>query len=530
MINKLETSVFQLILHIHNEVIDRSDSSYVLSNNLFIYYIYDSSIKIKSSSTGYSITFNEENKTFAKCSLLKKYVPNTELLNIVGRIIKGQRFPFRIKELKTEPIIDYAIFDSKKSVNFFDQFSSDITEIKDNSEKKLFDSKLDTADIANFKINQWIKDEVNLFDVIVSNVRTEYLGLNTGVKEIDYLLSSVLKDNVITEVEEKFLIQKLNENNLDEEILEKAKEFLDKSNPYLDGIIHIIFDDLKITKEELIFLNEKCKENNISIEIAIRRFWQIGFIYYPEALMPIPNFQFWLKLIYIISTIEGLEFRFIYLNVFSLYSIQKVIDKAFVEELNYFKELTGVNDVIEIDHILSLLKFDLLPKNAFDSIDSIQMKNLIRIIDEEINRIGSNDAFLIGENIKCRIGWKNQLGNHKENDLPSNLLINESIVSNKDNGHETNNGLNKIKFNNTYFNIERIRTEFKPLFVYEFNRQNGSYVIKINTGHKAYKKESESTLIKLSAAMYYSKLTMSDPNISKYIQRVTNNLELAEDE
>ena len=405
MINKFETSVFQLILHIHNEVIDRSDSSYVLSDNLFIYYIYDSSIKIKSSSMGYSISFNEENKTFAKCSLLKKYVPNTELLNIVGRIIIGKKFPFRIKELKATPVIDYAIFDSNKTVRFFDKFIYEVNQTKYSQDIVEVEYSIEPKKSSEFSIDQWInEDEVNLFDIVESKLRTEYLGLNTGVKEIDYLLSSVLKDNVITVVEERFLLQKLKENDLQVEVLEKAKEFLNNSNPYLDGIIHIIYDDLKITSEELRFLNEKCLENSIPIDIAIMRFWQIGFIYYPSALSSIPNYFFWLKLLFIISKMEEIEFEYIYLNIFSKDSIEEVIDIAFNQELQYFKNKSGIEDLISIDNILSILNIEIVSEDVLEKFDKVQVSKLRQILEEEKRRIGTPDAALFCENIIFRLG------------------------------------------------------------------------------------------------------------------------------
>jgi ubiquinone/menaquinone biosynthesis C-methylase UbiE len=86
------------------------------------------------------------------------------------------------------------------------------------------------------------------------------------------------------------------------------------------------------------------------------------------------------------------------------------------------------------------------------------------------------------------------------------------------------------RVNNNKFIIKKAKLPFHPLFSHEFNRVTGDDIIKINTSHDLYKIDSEEIIINFASSLYYTKLSMTDPNISRFIDRINNNLELIEHE
>lgn len=86
------------------------------------------------------------------------------------------------------------------------------------------------------------------------------------------------------------------------------------------------------------------------------------------------------------------------------------------------------------------------------------------------------------------------------------------------------------RVNNSKFIIKRAKLPFHPLFSHEFNRITGDDIIKINTSHDLYKIDSEDIIINFASSLYYTKLSMTDPNISRFIDRINNNLDLIEHE
>ena len=84
------------------------------------------------------------------------------------------------------------------------------------------------------------------------------------------------------------------------------------------------------------------------------------------------------------------------------------------------------------------------------------------------------------------------------------------------------------RVNNNKFIIKKLKLPFQPLFSHEFNRVTGDDIIKINTSHDLYKIDSEEIIINFASSLYYTKLSMTDPNISRFIERINNNLDLIE--
>ena len=180
-------------------------------------------------------------------------------------------------------------------------------------------------------INDYSSENVQL---VVSNFfKNKLIEISTGNDKIDYLIKSVVKDNLITEAEELFLKNKAKEFSFEDDIIDKAKQLLEQNNPYLDNIIHIIFDDGIVSNEELSFLNEKTTENDFTQEFVNNRFWVIAFSEYRYHLLKLKGFDNIFKLIFIylelnLNTRLNDDKLIEYLNIFSNYSIEDVVNQA----------------------------------------------------------------------------------------------------------------------------------------------------------------------------------------------------------
>ena len=136
------------------------------------------------------------------------------------------------------------------------------------------------------------------------------------------------------------------------------------------------------------------------------------------------------------------------------------------------------------------------------------------------------------KNIRIRLGNLQSLSSGDTDKQHITISPTVSAITNSqeaiiENGNKT---INKIRINNSYFYIKRIKMPFHPLFIHEYDRLNDSNNIIINVSHNQYKRQSEELLIRMAASMYFSKLSMTDPNVSRFIDRISNNIELAEDE
>ena len=276
------------------------------------------------------------------------------------------------------------------------------------------------------------KDEKTEFDYFIQNkkesellhkvemfFKNKYIDVATGNKDIDYLIKTIVKDNIITDCEELFLKNKTKEYNLPENIIDIAKEHLEQNNPYLDNIIHIIFDDGIISDNELLFLNEKTVENNFTEEFVNNRFWLIAFSDYSKHLLKLPLLEYLVKLIFLYNELgfanETNDSKLISaLNVFSDKSIINVIKNA-EEKIRVFliqllKESNKIeNSVLFVNEAISKLKVtrsEDINIEAKDGTDS-EIFKIIKVINEEKRRLGSPAANLLAENILFRIEQNN---------------------------------------------------------------------------------------------------------------------------
>jgi hypothetical protein len=257
--------------------------------------------------------------------------------------------------------------------------------------------------------------EDELLQIVEMFFKNKYIDVATGNKEVDYLIKTIVKDNIITDCEELFLKNKTKEYNLPENIIDKAKEHLEQNNPYLDNIIHIIFDDGIISDNELLFLNEKTIENNFTEKFVNNRFWMIAFSDYSTHLLKIPLVEDLMKLIFLYNklglTNESNDSKLISaLNIFSDKSIMNVIKNA-EEKIRLFliqllKESNKIeNSVLFINEAISKLqvtkKLEVITKISNES--NSEIFKLIKILNQEKIRLGSPDVNLLVENVKYRI-------------------------------------------------------------------------------------------------------------------------------
>ena len=260
-------------------------------------------------------------------------------------------------------------------------------------------------------INDYSSENVQL---VVSNFfKNKLIEISTGNDKIDYLIKSVVKDNLITEAEELFLKNKAKEFSFEDDIIDKAKQLLEQNNPYLDNIMHIIFDDGIVSNEELLFLNEKTTENDFTQEFVNNRFWVIAFSEYRYHLLKLKGFDNIFKLIFIYLELNlnnrlNDDKLIEYLNIFSNYSIEDVVNQAEKDIIAFISELLRNSEKIKnINYFLNEAYTKIVLSNTesfnLNNSDETLLTMLIKILNQEKMRLGSLDADLIVENVKYRI-------------------------------------------------------------------------------------------------------------------------------
>ena len=278
------------------------------------------------------------------------------------------------------------------------QLSSNIDSL--NNKKDLFEGIYDYS-------------EKSVFTIAQAFLKDEYFNLDQIDERFRDIIISVVKDNRITEVEEKFLKQKSLEFEIDLSIIETTHNALNSNNPYLDNIIHVIYEDRIITKDEILFIQEKVFENEINRDAAIKRFWQIGFVYYPTTFQKLNGLQEFLSLQYIASELlNNGNYRFKYPDIFSCADFNTCL-KASISSykkmvLSHLQSIDiNITDML-LDQHLHIYTVDDLIDFRGPIVDSkkadISKTELLNIIHSEKLRIGSPDAALFAENIKFRLG------------------------------------------------------------------------------------------------------------------------------
>ena len=225
------------------------------------------------------------------------------------------------------------------------------------------------------------------------------------------MVNSIVRDNTITETEESFLKGKIKELGFSPELLEKAKASLHHNNPYLDNIIHLVFEDEIVTSEELEFLHEKISENDFAIEYFNVRFWQIAICHYLHALLKIEDFRTIVKLWGLCRTLKleneilNETFLFNCITISPSTNFEVIISKGKAKLIDSFCDTNEVERET-LETFLSSFRItgtvsDEKGTNVKDS------KNVLlavtRIMNEEKRRLGSPEAHLLVENVIFRI-------------------------------------------------------------------------------------------------------------------------------
>lgn len=246
-----------------------------------------------------------------------------------------------------------------------------------------------------------------VFKQTQAHLKKEFLNLNINNKALEDIIVRITKDNRITEIEEKFLVQKINEYGLDNNILEVAKKAVNENNPYLDDILHVIFEDRKITLEELMFLKEKVDEKEINRDATVRRFWQIGFIFYPTTFQNIEGFTRFLKLKYLYHLMSDKEYEFEYLDLFRVSEFESIFRNANAR----------ITDLI----------LDLIVKMKMDFDASDINAHLDKIEIGRIHDYVGKDPGIISDH------WKLIYDNARQKAIEFDILNRKIIMSNRNN-------------------------------------------------------------------------------------------------
>ena len=361
----------------------------------------------------------EKKLTPVQKETIKSYISDKESRNIklVLSVLENNQYGISSGEISNILRNEFNTLLHKQEVNklIYRKLTSDVYYCKNTyryslkkfntEQKKKKENKFDEL------INDYSSENVQL---VVSNFfKNKLIEISTGNDKIDYLIKSVVKDNLITEAEELFLKNKAKEFSFEDDIIDKAKQLLEQNNPYLDNIIHIIFDDGIVSNEELSFLNEKTTENDFTQEFVNNRFWVIAFSEYRYHLLKLKGFDNIFKLIFIylelnLNTRLNDDKLIEYLNIFSNYSIEDVVNQAEKDILAFISELLRNSEKIKnINYFLNEAYDKIVLSNTesfnLNKSDETLLTRLIKILNQEKMRLGSLDADLIVENVKYRI-------------------------------------------------------------------------------------------------------------------------------
>ena len=347
------------------------------------------------------------------------------LVNTIENILTRSHIPLSSKSLAiriksefdqrvTKSEVNKLIFKHLKDKVYYDRYrftyswkGEKVTEKKDNLvDKNEFVENRVKSIVGEF-------DSVNIMLEIKNYFRDALIEVSTGIEQIDYLIKSVVKDNIITSCEETFLRSKAKEFGYSEDIISVAKKSLESNNPYLDNLIHIIFDDGLITPEELVFLKEKTNENGFSTTFVNERFWMIGLAEYTNHLVKMESLDKVVLLHYVLHKNNPEKFSYdklltdldIY-NTQDLSELGKIMCEKLAKELN---EELHEKFSLEFDYSNFILKNISIITDESDSTDistsdsTDSLSKFLKILNQERMRIGSPDVNLLVENINYRI-------------------------------------------------------------------------------------------------------------------------------
>lgn len=341
-------------------------------------------------------------------------------ITLISDVLKLKSYPLNSQEIsnfiyKSNNIrlsrkeINKIVYQSMKTIVVYDRDTYTYSLVKNELTKE--DRKKEVNSEFDEKVKNYSTHFV--FETVKKFFKDNLIEVSTGNEKLDYIVKSIVKDNVITKCEEDFLINKAKEFGFSQDIIKKAKEHIESNNPYLDNLIDLVFDDGIISDEELFFLDEKTKENNFSDEFVSKRFWLIGFSKHLSSLLKIKGFEKVVKLIFIYISLDLKNesndiILFSKLDVFSNSSINEITNEISnsLEQLTR-RLLAQTNKVKKIDsfidEVFDKIKLETNIENKENNHNQLHLSKIINIVNEEKRRLGSPSANLLAENILFRL-------------------------------------------------------------------------------------------------------------------------------
>ena len=289
--------------------------------------------------------------------------------------------------------------------------------------KLLSDEKLSNENHHNSKSNT-----TSLINLIFNNEKphisieafqkfiTEgFYRLNTNNAELNDLIKLVVHDNVITDIERNFLIEKTLELKLSIDLVKKANNYLFSNNPFFDNILDIIFKDGLVKENEIAFLIEKSKETLFSSSFINYRFWQYSFSLQLDKLLEFDKIKKIIKLWYLSQNAKielqlNKDWLITQLNILKSTKIEDNINRAFENfEKKVFPYLENKYNISksEIEGIYELIVLD----SNQQEIENTENINDVSFDSEKL--IEEEEAFLIDKEKENLISKKL----YKKNDL-----------------------------------------------------------------------------------------------------------------
>ena len=328
------------------------------------------------------------------------------------------------------------------------------------------------------QIYSWAQTPFKSFLSLIESVKSD-INFSDN-KKFSHIVNEICRDNVVTEVERNYLFEKAEIHGVDKNKVELYINNEFRNCPSFVPLIDEICEDGIITDAEWEYINEKAKFYKIDAT-TLDKLIKIGLLRVNTLNLIKTNSHFRriIVLYFIVRELTPkspllLEINNFIVSMDSLESTYAVNEKL-IEE--YDRVLVNTQTIVE-SMLLGGLK-----GNGFNYEELIE---------------------LLGIDLK-HFNFENQVEN----------AIHESV--------------NKvIRINDKEFVTRKFHAAFHPLYKFEFENLTGNNVISINTAHPSYKESAEKPLLDVACSMYYSKLSMTDPNNSKYVNRIINHIDLIE--
>lgn len=179
-------------------------------------------------------------------------------------------------------------------------------------------------------------------------------------KSLDHRLNDVflmiVRDNKITDIEKRFIRNKIEEYSLEKEIIENVDRYIDSNNPYLDRVFDLVWGDGKVEEDEIEFLKEKISENLFDKKSFSKRFWQYSIFFHFDNLINYPRFN---KLYKIFSFCNFVDINLSCFNPDHFFENFVITEYTTIEEclenalIFYERELIRHDDSLDLDSIYS---------------------------------------------------------------------------------------------------------------------------------------------------------------------------------